>query len=686
MTTYVELDFETRSLADLKQCGGWRYSEDVSTEVMCLVYTDDGITWEWWPDCDGDEPLRSLAANQETIFVAHNAAFEQAIWQHHMVPLGFPPIPLERWECTLAACAWKGLPLALDKAARALRLNTSKDKDGNKLTLGMSKLDKHGNLPALTAEKRARIIQYCAQDVVVERGVMQRVGLISQENALERGIWVYDQKINQRGVRLDTAFVTAAQQIVDRASAPLLERFRTLTGLKKLGSPRLKDWCAANGVPVENLQKGYLAELLGSEEDDTDSAHGYDQLAGDDDGGPLPDAGLPDVVREVLGIRTMLGGAAVKKLKRMLSCAGYDGRARGLLQYHAAHSGRWGGRLLQPQNFPRETTGFDPDIAVEAIMSGDPAIVEQKLHLPALEAVARSLRHALVPDPGKVFLVGDYAQIEARVVLALAGQHDKTKLMAEGYPVYFDMAEQIYNQPKGSWATTDEKQLKANKAEFMAEYTIGKNTILGCGFQMGPAKFHGRYCPKQPFEFAEDVVRTYREDWAPKVPKVWYALEEASLKTVETAQPHSAYGIAFAIERGPGGDRWLTMSLPNGWQKLWYYDPRIGTGKFGNPCWQYMKPKGNGLVPVDMYGGLITENAVQALARGVMCGAIDRLEKAGFPVVLTVHDEIICEIELDKADEVRFKELMEYVTPGGWIEKMGVPIAVETWVGTRYKK
>ena len=680
MTRYVELDFETRSLCDLKVAGGWRYAEDVTTEVMCLVYSYDGETMVWWPGCNQDGELCVLAQDDDTIFVAHNAAFEQAIWQHHMVDVyGFPPIPVERWDCTLAACAWKGLPLALDKAGRALRLNAIKDKDGNKLTLGMSKYDKHGNLPALTAEKRARIIQYCAQDVMVERGVMQRVGLISQENKLERGIWIYDQKINQRGVRLDMPFVEAMSQVVRLATVPLLARFTTLTGLQKVGSPRLKDWCAANGVPVENLQKGYLAELLGSDEDDPDPAHGYEQLAGDDDVDRLPASGLPDVVREVLGIRTMLGGAAVKKLKRMGACVGYDGRARGLLQYHAAHSGRWGGRLLQPQNFPRETTGLDPEDAVRAILSGEPGVVERATGLGALDAVARCLRHALIPDEGKVFLVGDYAQIEARIVLALAGQHDKTKLMADGFPVYFDMAEDIYNIPKGEWACGDEAELKANKAQFQAEYTIGKNTILGCCFQMGANKFHSRYCPKQPMGFAEDVVRTYREDWAPKVPKVWYALEEASLKTVETGSRHAAYGITFAIE-----GEWLTMTLPNLWQKMWYYKPHIGTGRFGNPCWKFLKAKGATMIPVDMYGGIITENAVQAMARGIMCGAIDRLERAGFPVVLTVHDEIICEVDGYDANVVRFQELMEQ-SPG-WAEDMGIPIAVETWVGTRYRK
>jgi DNA polymerase bacteriophage-type len=687
---FVELDFETISLCDIKLCGAERYAEDPSTDIICLIYKVFGVWREWWPGCTNDEDLYGLANDPEVYFVAHNAAFEQAIWRHKMVGFyGFPPIPINHWRCTLAACAHKGLPLALDKAGRALKLPMDKDMDGNRLTLSMSKPIKAtkasrangtaGMLPALTPQVRRRIMDYCRQDVVVENGVKGRVGLLGKA---EQKVWELDQKINQRGVRLDLKFVEAAQAVVDRASAPLRQEFQDLTGIAKVNSPKLLDWCLANGTLLDNLQKKTLAKVLDMEEDDGVPDAGYESLAGEDGEGDVVStvSQLSPSVRRVLEIRQMLGGAAIKKLKRMQACYGYDGRARGLLQYHAAHSGRWGGRLLQPQNFPRETIrGINPEQAVEAIMSGDPTVVERDLGIPALEAIARSLRHAIMSGPGKVFIVGDYSQIEARIVLALAGQHDKTKLMADGFPVYFDMAEDIYNKPKGSWAVTDKEQLKHLKEQFIQEYTIGKNTILGCGFQMGPSKFHERYCPEQPIEFAERTVETYREVWAPKVPPLWYGLDRAALRAVERGVAQEAYGIVYE----PAGE-WLRCRLPNGWQNLWYYDPRLGRSRFDDICWTSMQSKQGKWTKVDMYGGLETENVVQALARGLLVEAMFRIERAGMLIVLTCHDEIMVEVDEDLTDEAEFARLMIEPTP--WSEKMGIPIAAETWTGTRYRK
>ncbi len=286
MTLYVELDFETKSLCDLKLAGAWRYAEDTSTEVICIVYSLEGELWPWCPD-DPVEPLYSVANNQEICFVAHNAQFEQAIWHHHMVArYGFPPIPVSRWDCTLAACAWKGYPLALGKAARAFKLDIEKDKEGNKLTLSLSKPDKKtGNLPDISPVIRQRVIQYCQQDVIVEHGIRNRISLISQQSKNERKIWQLDQTINQRGVRLDMEFVEAAQVVVDRASAPLRDEFTALTGLIKVASPRLLEWCAQNGLKLDNLQKQTLAKVLEIDEDDPDPTYGYESWASEEDAG-----------------------------------------------------------------------------------------------------------------------------------------------------------------------------------------------------------------------------------------------------------------------------------------------------------------------------------------------------------------------------------------------------------------
>ena len=670
---YVDIDFETMSAVDLKVAGARRYAEDPTTEIICLVVQDsDGLRYKWVP---GEDTLwlANLTNNPEVIFVAHNAGFEQAIWECIMVSdFGMPPLPPERWEDTMATCAWKSLPLKLEKAAHAAKLPIEKDMEGNRLTLAQSRLNKKtGMYPPFTVETRDRIADYCAQDVAVEGQLRQRLGLLSQQSPQERGIWLLDQKINQRGVRIDLDFVRAAQQVVDRATVPLLAEFRDLTGGINPGQrDKVIAWASTQGVELENLQKGYLEELLGNDEDE-----GYVSNAAEDDNA---DSGsmlvrLPERLRRVLQIRQMLGSASIKKLARMQSCVGYDGRARGLLQYHAANTGRWGGRLLQPQNFPRGTLkDTTPADTVDAIMSGDPEYVEAMLGRPAIECVASSLRHALVPDRGNCFLVGDFAGIEARVVLALAGQIDKCALMASGKDVYLDMACEIYHMPKGS----------LTKADLEMRQT-GKNAVLGCGFQCGPANFNVKFMGGKDFDTAERAVQTYRREWAPEVPKLWYALESAALRGVTTGRGE-AYGVMYTQERG-----WLVATLPTRWQHIWYPRPVYHThderfGEHYHPMWTYDAYKGGKLSHINAYGGLLTENVVQGLARGLLVAAMMRLERAGYPIVLTVHDECVVEMPEDRADVKAFEQLM--AEPTEWAERIGIPIAVEAWAGDRYRK
>jgi DNA polymerase len=591
----VHLDFETRSMCDLKLAGARAYAEHPTTEIICLCYHVGDQEYTWLPG-EADIVLDALADEPDTIFTAHSAQFEQAIWHCIMVEqYGFPPIPIERWDCTQAAAAHRGIPLALDKGAKALGVPIEKDAAGNKLTLSFSKINpKTGMLLRgdPTPEELQRIIDYCHQDVRVEKAVeLACPSLLTSRKASERPIWLMDQRINNRGVRLDLEFVQAAQRVVARATGPLLQEFKDLTGGLAPGQvAKVVEWCGGQGVELDNLQKGTIAALLDTEEDEDD---GYTSLAGsgeDDLPGAAASLQLPPTVRRVLTIRQMLGSASVKKLQRMLACVGDDGRARGLLQYHAASPGRWGGRLLQPQNFPRGDDGLrkraSVDECVEAIMSGDPEFVEAVLELPAIEAVASSLRYALIPDPGKVFLVGDYAGIEMRIVLAMAGQLDKCDLLATGKDVYLDMANSIYGR---SDLTKDN----------VKERTIGKNTVLGCGFGMGWRKFSERYCPEQTEEFAQQVVSAYRKQWAPLVPELWYGLDAAALRTVKTGIPAESHGVLYRRD-----GHWLTAQLPSGWQKIWYPEPRMGYDEaFNRECWSYRKQKSGKMLNAKAYGG-----------------------------------------------------------------------------------
>lgn len=664
------LDFETASACNLKEAGAWRYSEDVTTEVISLSYAapfDDGHTViKTWTPLVSDlvSHIEHMASCPEFIFVAHNSGFEKAIWRNIMVAqYGWPDVPNYRWEDTAATCAMKAIPIGLDKATLALRLTAHKDKEGSKITRGLSKANKkgvYGREPAILE----RVYEYNRQDVLATQELYERVGSLTPE---EYKVWLLDQKINERGVMFDLDFVAQAQKIVTEASKPLLEEFKDLTGgLTPNQTAKIKVWAEAQGVKLDSLNKETVAQLLGEDEDDdrdTDS--------------DLVVPNLPPILRRALVIRGMVASASVKKLKRIPQCVCMDGRARGLLQYHGASPGRWAGRLLQPHNFPRGTLKDSrgekpgPYVTVPAIMSGDYSLVACTVGEP-LETVVSSLRHAIKAAPGYVLLSGDFAQIEARLVLALAGQHDKTAILAAGGSIYCDMGESIYKR-------------KIDKKIDPAEYQTGKNAVLGLGFQMGWKKFKLRYAKDESDEFCESIVTTYRKEWAPKVLQVWYSLEEAALAVVHgKVKVCSAYGVKYQLEDG-----WLTATLPSG-RRLWYFNPQPTRKAMPwdetdiRLSWTYQQTKTGQLKTIDAFGGLLTENVVQGLARDLMVHAMFKLEENGYPIILTVHDEILVEVLTERADEKTFAEIMQ--DRPRWAIEMQIPVAVETWKGDRYRK
>lgn len=685
---FVVWDFETESACDLKKSGAWVYAEHPTTAIICLGFSiDGGETEVWEPGVYKHDTywnheaimLRKAILDPNVIFVAHNCQFEKAIYRRIMVEqLGWPDLPNDRHHDTMAVCAMKGLPLALERASSALRLSRQKDTEGTKATLAYGRPNKRGMIEH-KPEVRNRIFAYNRNDVEEQLELHRRVRGLGDA---ERKVWLLDQTINERGVRLDMPFVRASQEIVDQASKPLLKEFIGITGIEKLASPKFKGWLSSNGVEIANLQKETIAKLLGEDDDEEEESLAGDYDDSDEEIGQLR---LPPACRRALQIRSVLGSASIKKLRAMQACVGSDGRARGLLQYHGASPGRWAGRLLQPQNFPRPSlkiqvgweadgtekfAGHDPQQLVNAIMTKDAEYVRMMFGEP-VEAVANGLRHSIIAAEGCELEVGDFTQVEARIVLALAGQYDKCDMLAAGASPYIPMAESIFKR-------------KIDKHVDIKEYTIGKNTILGCGFQMGAKKFRARYCPLETIEFAQAAIDTYRKVFAPEVPKLWYALQDASTAAVWNKNPYEAYGIRYQLEDG-----WLTCRLPSG-RKLWYYDPKpVRKAMPWNPddirqAWEYSAFKKGQFIRVAAYGGLLTENVVQATARDLLVAALFKCEEANHPVILTVHDEAINEVSGGRADPKWLNDVMCDIP--AWARERKIPMGADCWVGSCYRK
>jgi DNA polymerase bacteriophage-type len=260
---------------------------------------------------------------------------------------GFPPISTERWIDVRAACSYLALPRKLEKVLPVLGLPVVKDTAGQRLVRNLSRPDRKGVYPEITPEILQRVRDYNQIDVRAVETLHTAVGILSEG---ERRIWELDQKINARGIGIDVEFVLAAKRIADQSTGEVLEEFDKLTGgLSPYQVAKTRDWLAGHELALPNLQSETVAEAL--------------ELVS-----------LAPDVRRVLEIRAITAASSLKKLDAMLACVGVDGRARGLLQYHGATTGRWSGQLIQPQNFPRPTLEIvpDPEVLVAAVKTGNP--------------------------------------------------------------------------------------------------------------------------------------------------------------------------------------------------------------------------------------------------------------------------------------------------------------------------
>lgn len=647
---WVALDFETASSLKLKQVGAWVYAEHPFTQIICLCWQDHtGATGTWLPSDPCDWFLRFRECNRFISF----GDFERAIWHHIMVPeFGYPELPNERWHDVQAVAAMKQMPKNLESLSDVLALPIQKDMEGNALIKSLSKVDKHGRYPKITPAIISRVSEYCTTDTA---GTVQAHCRLGWLPPMERRAWLFNQTVCQRGIRIDTDYITNAQFIVDSAKAPLIAEFKAITGLVPTQTAKFKEWLKSQGVDMPSLAKQIMAEAL--EEDECEN-----------EGIATEALQAPPHVMRSLKIRQVVGSSSLAKLETMKKCTGLDGRARGLLQYHGTGPGRSSGRLIQPQNFPRPTIeNYKVEDLVNAINSRNVELLDKEFN-GAIPAVVSGLRHALVSDRARVFISADYSGIQARLVLALAGQHDKTALMASGKDVYCDMAEAIFKRP-------------INKKDDPEERAVGKNSVLGLGFSMGASKFQEKYARRHAISFCQNVVDTYRKEWAPKVPTLWYALEAAAVECVHTGRPQEAYGIVYMLE-----DQWLICRVPSG-SKIWYFNPQPTVqAKFDDikDGFSYQATKQGRWVTVNAFGGLLTENVIMRMEADIMRTAQDKLEANGFPVVLEVHDENLTEPLIANADEKAMFDIMLDVD--GWVKELQVPIAVEGWTGERYRK
>jgi DNA polymerase len=668
----VSHDFETRNTGGckLKEAGAWRYTADHATEVLTLVYQNgDGEPRLWTPTMATHE-LAALAADPAVTFTSFGD-FESVVWSEIMVArYGFPPIPISRWDNVQATCCYFALPRALGKVLPVIGADVVKDDAGRRLTLSLSRANrKTGKYPEVTRAILERVSAYNGIDVAGLATVRTAVGTLPER---ERRVWELDQTINQRGIGIDLDFVRAAKHIAEASKGALLEEFAGLTkdperiddpGISPYQVTKTRGWLKGRGFTFANLGAETVEDAL-------------ENLV------------LPDDVKRVLQIRMITAPTSLKKLDAMLACVGSDGRARGLFQYHGATPGRWSATLIQPQNLPRPTIDIDPndiETLVAAVKTGDPKALKRWGE--PIDVITSSLRFALTAADGAQFGVGDFGMIETCILLALAGQRDKCRLIEQGIDLYKDMASTIYQLDREAFQAIPKDALTIEQQQ---QRQVGKNTILGCGYGMGPPRFQRNYLRHLPADeakrFAEEIIYThYRRNWAPRVPKLWRDLERTARRAmlrrgvVATAE----CGISYRLET-VAGLPCLVCRLLNG-KHIHYMNAQVlpdRTDRWGYPVWTYWAYRKGQWREIEPFGGQLCENCVQSLAREILVDAMFRLEARSFPIVMHCHDEIT--VEHPEITAVTMQEIM--AERPQWAANLGVPVSVEAWVGKRYRK
>lgn len=664
----LHIDFETRSVADLKKTGVYAYAADPTTDVWCAAYAfDDGPVHVWTPGqpCPAEIVEHVLLGGAIT---AHNAAFERVIWRYILTArYGWPEPATEQWRCTMVMSYAMAMPGSLESAAPAAGLDVMKDMTGRRLMLQMArprKIEKGVITWWDDPAKIEKLIAYCKQDVEVERALEKRLRALSPS---ELALWHLDQRINDRGVLVDEKLAHAAKAIVKRAADTLDAEMRAATGgavSKCSNRNELVAFVRSHGVECDSIAKAAMEELL--EESNT----------------------LPPIVRKVLELRKESAKASVAKIDALLrGKSPEDDRAKGLLQFHAASTGRWGGRRFQPQNLKRPEES-DIDTLIDVVATGDFDYLAMMFDKP-LSAVGDILRGLIVAAPGHRIVAADYSNIEGRVLAWLAGEGWKLRAFRD-----FDegTGHDLYKLTAGAILNKRPEDIDKNERQ-----AYGKVPELALGYQGGVGAFvtmganYGVDLPVTQVEFIRDGWREKH----PNIKQFWYDMENAAVSAVRDKGSVQSVGrIRFKV-----AGSFLFMQLPSKrflcypYPEVRAFDTPWGEPKEGLTYFSTIDvskkakvvddPKNSSQwARIKTYGGMLVENATQAVARDVLADAMPRLEAAGYPIVLTVHDEVVCEVP-DGHGSVEEMESIMCELP---VWAAGLPVAAEGFEGERYRK
>ena len=676
MSKDCHVDVETFSKVLLKTAGTYRYAQDKSTEIMCLVFSfghDDPNLWIPEP-----VPKALLAqirawltenypgglvhtgrkcpmqirhhADAGGRFWAFNAMFERKILNG---PAGkrirFPKTKRNQWHCTMVQAKENGLPADLGRCGKALKTPHQKDENGRGDMLRLSKPRKPSKhnpairwTPEDAPDKFFNLFTYCVDDVLTERDIRFACKPITTK---ERKIYLLDQKINDRGWKVDLTAIADVQHLIREYKERICEKMIALCGFRPTQTQALAEWIRQQGVDIPNLQAQTVVDYLKKKDQ-------------------------PQEVRWALRMYSLHNMKAPAKYTAMERAVCKDECLHGMFNFYGASTGRWSSRIVQLQNLFRPVID-DPEFAIELFSEREISVIKMWFDKNPMKVFASCVRGMLIPREGRDLLFCDYSSIEARIVAWMANAVDKLKIFSTHGLVYEYTASKIWGHP------LDLESLKTFKKREPDLRFLGKIAELAFGYQGGQAagvKMAKDFGADLDPERADEVKWSWR-DANPEIVEMWETLKDAAMLAVlKPGTTQRAHKLAFRVI----GD-YLYMRLPSG-RKLAYYKPEIKNDELRywgidtyTRQWTLCKT----------YGGKLLQNAAEGIARDLMVAGMFNLYRAGiYPILGTVHDEIITEPREGKGSVAEVERLM--VVPLDWAK--GLPVKAVGERCKRYKK
>lgn len=673
------VDIETTSECDLASCGAWVYAEHPTTRLLCIAWCDADTDAhpQSWDRLTGTDAELSAAYDEllrADLLIAHNANFER----HCLRNLADPAFgEAKRWMCSAMLSGSLGRPRALAEACKSLCLPRDKQKDarGTRLLNTFSRRTPEGRIYA-PEEKPAEfweLVVYCRQDVVAERAIWRALEPFADKYLRDQ--WLLDCKIEDNGVPIDALEVEGARRLYGKLQADAEKRCVEITGgVSMRSTPALRTWTRSQGWPLDSFASAAVDEALAD-------AMMCEQCPS---------------VAEFLRLRKIAGGTAGKKYAAILNMLAKDGHCHGILVGRGAHTGRYVGRGLQPQNLPRGSLekAFIPDVRRIARYAATHDVESSEAELAlwagegANDALAAILRDCIAPlCDDECLVVADYSAIEARVLAWLAGESWVEDIFRGDGKIYERTAAAMYG--KSVEGITKHERMAGKIATLALGYGGGVGALQAFAAGYGVA-----------FDDAQgaEIVTSWRKA-RPKTVALWSALDRLLLSVVcgpNRAQRLCIGGAQLIARREKIAGRDTVQIVLQSGRALTYWAPRVEQvgerreiavetyHSVGGGPDSGINAEAEGARYSRVWGGRICENIVQAVAFDLLLSSLLRMRDAGLKIAFHVHDEIVVIAKTKDAAAVARKMAECMTEPPEWAR--GLPLATEPEIMPRYRK